>query len=75
MPISLRKKKNPNDKVLLIAFADDLNRNQRMQVALAIARVLGYLICHDPLYQLRFVHPALIMIDQVSHLWFSSCSR
>ena len=77
MPICIgnKKIKSLNDKVLLIALADDLNWNQRMQLALAIARVLEYLQCHNPLYQLRFVHPALIMLDQVGHLWFYSCSR
>nr|XP_023873608.1 probable serine/threonine-protein kinase PBL16 [Quercus suber] len=38
-----------------------------MQLALAIARVLEYLHCHNPLYQLCFVHPALIMLDQDSN--------
>ena len=60
--------------VLLIVFSDDLNWNQRMQVALAIAHVPEYLHCHNPLYQHCFDHPALIMLDQVGHLWFSSCS-
>ncbi|KAK9997297.1 hypothetical protein SO802_021983 [Lithocarpus litseifolius] len=56
----------PKDTLLNLIDKDDLNWNQ-MQVALAIARVLEYLHCHNPLYQLRFVHPALIMLDQDSN--------
>ncbi|XP_050287439.1 probable serine/threonine-protein kinase PBL1 isoform X1 [Quercus robur] len=55
------------DTLLNLIDKDDLNWNQRMQLALAIARVLEYLQCHNPLYQLRFVHPALIMLDQDSN--------
>lgn len=52
-------------KSALIAFADDLTWKQRMQVASAIARVLEHLHCQNPPYLLHFVHPALIMLDQV----------
>ncbi|KAL4627200.1 hypothetical protein ACB092_05G151100 [Castanea dentata] len=55
------------DTLLNLIDKDDLNWNQRMQVAIAIARVLEYLHFHNPVYQLRFVHPALIMLDQDSN--------
>ncbi|XP_030970264.1 probable serine/threonine-protein kinase PBL21 [Quercus lobata] len=55
------------DTLLNLIDKEDLNWNQRMQVALAIAHVLEYLHCHNPLYQHCFVHPALIMPDQDSN--------
>ncbi|KAF3942810.1 hypothetical protein CMV_030565, partial [Castanea mollissima] len=55
------------DTLLNLIDKDDLNWNQRMQVALAIACVLESLHCHNPIYQLCFVHPALIMLDQDSN--------